>query len=47
MGEDLGLARVLDRYGRYLTAQGVSRGKTLEKRAQKIYARRTRTAVED
>lgn len=47
MGVDLGLAKVLQVYGRYLTAQGVPRGKTLEQRAQKIFSRRTRTAAEE
>jgi tetratricopeptide (TPR) repeat protein len=47
MGEDLGLAKVLHTYGCYLTSQGVSRGKTLEQRAQKIFSRRTRTASEE
>ena len=47
MGQDLGLAKVLQTYGAYLTAQGVSRGKTLELRAQKIFARCNRTALEE
>ncbi len=39
MGDDLALARVLERYASYLDSQGVKRGKSLAERSQGILSR--------